>query len=194
MIFRFYSCARADVLFFVVSQQIEVVFFLLGEINVKKVLWVTSVLCTMLYFTYGSFMDINNLKRHTPSAEFMCKALIPNWEVQFNYYSKNYGGGVTGIEPALNKLVRGAVCEIPTDEIEHLDTVEGVPQGTYYRHPIMVVSEQGEPMLAHVYRTTNPRGPFKPTRRYLRYMVDGAKALGLPADYVAQLEAVETVD
>ena len=120
--------------------------------------------------------------------------MIPNWEVQFNYYSKNYMGGCTGIEPALNKIVRGAVYEIPPDEMEHLDTVEGVPNGTYYRHPLMVVSEAGEPMLAHVYRTTNPRGPFKPTKRYLKYMVDGAKALGLPQDYVAWFEEQETID
>ncbi len=148
----------------------------------------------MLYFTYGSFMDIDNLRKHAPSAKFVCKALIPNWEVQFNYYSKNYRGGVTGIEPALNRLVRGAVYEIPPDEMEHLDNIEGIPQGTYYRHPIMVVSEAGEPMLAHVYRTTNPRGPFKPTERYLRYMVDGAKSLGLPPEYIAKFEEQETVD
>ena len=148
----------------------------------------------MLYFTYGSFMDIDNLRKHTPSAQFVCKALIPNWEVQFNYYSKNYMGGCTGIEPALNKLVRGAVYEIPPDEMEHLDTVEGVPNGTYYRHPLMVVSEAGEPMLAHVYRTTNPRGPFKPTKKYLKYMVDGAKALGLPQEYIAWFEEQETID
>jgi hypothetical protein len=49
-------------------------------------------------------------------------------------------------------------------------------------------------MLAHVYRTTNPRGPFKPTKLYLKYMVDGARALGLPAEYVAQFEEQETVD
>ena len=58
----------------------------------------------------------------------------------------------------------------------------------------MVVSEAGEPMIAHVYRTTNPRGPFKPTKRYLRYLVDGAKALGLPPGYVAQFEEEETID
>ena len=153
----------------------------------------TCVQSPMLYFTYGSFMDINNLNKHTPSAKFVCKAIIPNWEVQFNYYSNNYKGGCTGIEPALNKLVRGAVYEIPPDEMEHLDTIEGIPQGTYYRHPIMVVSEQGETMLAHVYRTTNPRGPFKPTKKYLNYMLDGARALGLPEEYIKSL-TVETID
>jgi gamma-glutamylcyclotransferase (GGCT)/AIG2-like uncharacterized protein YtfP len=147
----------------------------------------------MLYFTYGSFMDINNLIKHTPSAKFICKAIIPNWEVQFNYYSLKYKGGVTGIEPAINKLVRGAVYEIPPEEMEYLDTIEGVPNGTYYRHPIMVISEVGTPMLAHVYRTTNPRGPFKPTKKYLKYMLDGAKTLDLPKEYIIGVGR-ETID
>lgn len=147
----------------------------------------------MRYFTYGSFMDKENLKKHCPSASFICKAMIPNWEVQFNYYSTNYKGGVTGIEPATGKLVRGAVYEIPPDEMEHLDTIEGIPEGIYYRHPILVVSEAGEPMLAHVYRTMNPRGPFKPTALYLKFMIEGARALGLPGEYIETLQR-ETVD
>lgn len=101
--------------------------------------------------------------------------------------------GCTGIEPAINKLVRGTVYEIPPDEMEHLDTIEGVPNGTYYRHPLIVVSEAGEPMLAHVDRTNNPHGPFKPTKKYLKYMLDGAKSLGLPEDYFKSL-TVEAVD
>jgi gamma-glutamylcyclotransferase (GGCT)/AIG2-like uncharacterized protein YtfP len=145
------------------------------------------------YFTYGSFMDKENLKKYCPSAEFVCKALIPNWEVQFNYYSTNYKGGASGIEPAIGKLVRGAVYEIPPDEMEHLDTIEGIPRGSYYRHPIMVVSEAGEPILVHVYRTMNPRGPFKPTKVYLKYMIKGAKALGLPEEYIETLQR-ETID
>lgn len=147
----------------------------------------------MLYFTYGSFMEINNLQKHTPSAKFICRALVPNWEVQYNYFSLNYNGGCVGIEPAINKLVRGAVYEIPPDEMEHLDTIEGIPEGIYYRHPLMVVSETGKPMLAHVYRTTNPRGPDKPTKRYFRYIVDGAKALGLQEEYIESI-TTETID
>ena len=119
--------------------------------------------------------------------------MIPNWEVQFNYYSTNFKGGVTGIEPAINKLVRGALYEIPPIEMEYLDTIEGVPNGTYHRHPIMVISEDCEPMLTHIYRTTNPRGPFNPTKLYLKYMIDGARTLGLPEKYIKTLER-ETVD
>ena len=139
------------------------------------------------------FYGYQQLEETHTISQIHLQTMIPNWEVQFNYYSHNYKGGCTGIEPALNKIVRGAVYEIPPTEMEHLDTIEGVPNGTYYRHPIMVISEQGEPMLAHVYRTTNPRGPFKPTKQYLKYMLDGARALGLPEEYIKSLER-ETVD
>jgi hypothetical protein len=138
-------------------------------------------------------MDINILKKHTPGAKFVTKALIPNWELQFNYFNHNYNGGVTGIEPAINKLVMGAVYEIPPNEMEHLDTILGLPEGTHYRQPIMIVSETGTPIIAHTYRTTNPRGPYKPTKQYLKHIIDGAKALKLPLSYIESI-TTETID
>ena len=44
----------------------------------------------MLYFSYGSFMDSETLRRHAPSARFVSRASIPNYEVQFNFLSKTY--------------------------------------------------------------------------------------------------------
>jgi len=148
----------------------------------------------MLYFSYGSFLDSETLRRHCPSAKFVARAVLPNWEVQFNYYSTNYQGGVTGIEPAVGRVVRGVVYDVPEEEMMHLDTVEGVPEGLYYRQTIVVVDEEGGLLKAATYRTTNPRGPFKPTRRYLGLMIKGAKAFGLDPEYIDELGAVETVD
>ncbi len=148
----------------------------------------------MLYFSYGSFLDSATLKRHCPKAVYKGKALLPNWEVQFNFMSRTYNGGVTGIEPAAAKLTRGVLYEVDNDELLRLDFIEGVPEGIYFRQTIYVVDEAGKAVKAATYRTTNPKGPFKPTKKYLGLMVNGAKEHGLDADYVKQLEAVETVD
>lgn len=148
----------------------------------------------MLYFSYGSFLDSETLKWHCPKAIYKGKALLPNWEVQFNFMSRTYKGGVTGIEPAAAKLVRGVLYEVDTDELLHLDSIEGVPDGIYYRQTIYVIDESGKAVKAATYRTTNPKGPFKPTKRYLGLMVNGAKEHGLEADYIKELEAIETVD
>ena len=148
----------------------------------------------MLYFSYGSFLDFETLKKHCPSAKVVTRAVIPNWEVQFNFMSKTYNGGVTGIEPALNHVVYGVVYEVSEEEMIYLDTIEGVPAGIYYRHTITVVKDNGEILKAYTYRTTNPRGPFKPTKRYVGLMIKGAKEHGIDSDYVRKLESIETVD
>ena len=123
----------------------------------------------MLYFSYGSFLDSETLRKHCPSAEFVSRAVLPDFEVQFNFMSKTYGGGVTGVEPAPGVIVRGVVYDVPMEELEYLDAIEGVPQGIYYR-------------------TTDPKGPYAPTRRYLGLMIKGAKEHGLDPDYIEELE------
>jgi len=143
-----------------------------------------------LYFSYGSFLDSETLRRHCPRAKFVARATLPNFEVQFNYLSKTYGGGVTGVEPAPGKVARGVVYEVPPDEMEHLDVVEAVPQGFYYRQKVLAVDEEGKLLEVETYRTTNPKGPFTPTRRYLGLMVKGAKEHGLDPEYIRELETL----
>ena len=148
----------------------------------------------MLYFSYGSFLDSETLKRHCPNAKYIGRALLPNWEVQFNFLSRTYNGGVTGIEPAASKLVRGVLYEVSSEELLKLDTIEGVPEGIYFRQTIYVVDETGNPLKAATYRTTNPKGPFKPTKKYVGLMIKGAKEHGLELSYIKELEAIETID
>jgi len=130
------------------------------------------------------------LRRHCPRAKFVARATLPNFEVQFNYLSKTYGGGVTGVEPAPGKVARGVVYEVPPDEMEHLDVVEAVPQSLYYREKVLVVDEEGKLLEVETYRTTYPKGPFTPTRRYLGLMVKGAKEHGLDPEYIRELETL----
>lgn len=142
----------------------------------------------MLYFSYGSFLDSKTLKKHAPNAKYFKRTVLHDFEVQFNFLSKTYDGGVTGVEPAVGKKVQGVLYNVPLDEIEKLDIVEGVPTGIYYRQTVTVVDEDGNEHRAETYRTTNPRGPFTPTRRYLGLMIKGAKEHGLDPDYVKGLE------
>jgi gamma-glutamylcyclotransferase (GGCT)/AIG2-like uncharacterized protein YtfP len=142
----------------------------------------------MLYFSYGSFMDSETLMRHAPGAQLVAKAVLPNYEVQFNFLSKTYSGGVTGVEPAPGKVARGVVYDVSPEDLNHLDTIEGVPQGIYYRQRILVVDESGELLEAETYRTTEPKGPFKTTKRYLGLMLKGAKEHSLDPEYIQELE------
>lgn len=154
----------------------------------KKSYITTPSFASMLYFSYGSFLDSENLKKHAPQSEYMARAVLLDFEVQFNFLSITYDGGVTGVEPAAGKKALGVLYNVPPDEIEKLDIVEGVPAGIYYRQAVTVVDEDGNEHQAETYRTTDPKGPFTPTRRYLGLMIKGANEHGLDPDYIRELE------
>lgn len=144
----------------------------------------------MLYFSYGSFLDSETLKKHAQNAKYVKRAILPDFEVQFNFFSETYDGGVTGVEPFAGKKVLGVLYNVPPDEIEKLDIVEGVPAGIYYRQTVTVIDEDGNEHRAETYRTTDPKGPFTPTRRYLGLMIKGAKEYSLDHKYIKELETL----
>jgi len=155
---------------------------------VIKVIFTTHSFASMLYFSYGSFLDSETLKKHASNAKYMKRAVLPDFEVQFNFLSKTYDGGVTGVEPAAGKKALGVLYNVSLDEIEKLDIVEGVPTGIYYRQTVTVMDEDGNEHQAETYRTSDPKGPFTPTKRYLGLMIKGAKEHGLDPDYIKELE------
>ena len=114
--------------------------------------------------------------------------MLPDYDVQFNFLSKKYSGGVTGVEPVTGKKALGVLYDVTPDEMERLDIVEGVPTGIYYRQTVTVVDEDGNNHLAETYRTSDPEGPYAPTRRYLGLMIKGAKEHGLDPDYIKELK------
>ena len=144
----------------------------------------------MLYFSYGSFLDSETLQKHAPNAKYMKRVILLDFEVQFNFLSKTYDGGVTGVEPATGKKAQGVLYDVPPDEIEKLDIVEGVLSGIYYRQTVTVLDEEGNEYKVETYRTTDPKGPFTPTRRYLGLMVKGAREHGLDPTYIKELETL----
>ena len=54
---------------------------------------------------------------------------------------------------------------------------------------VQVTTDAGE-VAAETYVIPNPGGPFKPTAAYVRPILAGARDLGLPAVYVAALDAL----
>ena len=87
-------------------------------------------------------------------------------------------------------MVRGVLFTIPSAEIEALDVLENVPEGLYRRDGFLVHAEDGEWKTAQLYRVAKPEGPFAPAKQYVAWMVEGAREHGLPADYIARLEAL----
>jgi gamma-glutamylcyclotransferase (GGCT)/AIG2-like uncharacterized protein YtfP len=144
----------------------------------------------MYHFGYGSNLNIDFLRQYVPSAEFVTKAYLPNYEVQFRFWSKKRQGGISSIIEKPGGMVHGVIYECDEKEMVELDILESVPQGLYNRETFKVFGDDGKWHEADLYRVAVPKGPFTPSKGYVELMLSGARQHGLDENYVKIIEKI----
>ncbi len=147
------------------------------------------------YFGFGSNLDIDRLRIHCPSAELASIARLAGYRLAFTLESKrNWLGGVADILDAPDAEVWGALWSIDHGESEELDRQEGLFRDppAYRRLAIEVATPDGDLVACRSYRVVTPNlEGYAPSPAYKETLLRGARALGLPAAYIAVLEALE---
>lgn len=144
----------------------------------------------MLYYGYGSNLSQKYLTCHCPSSKYVMKAYLPNYEVQFRFWSKNRNGGISTIIPKFGELVHGILYEVSEEDIAVLDVRESVPEGWYNRDKILVLGDDGEWYKADAYYVAVPDGPFTPSREYVETMIEGANYHKMDPQYIKKLKEI----
>jgi hypothetical protein len=118
---------------------------------------------------------------------------LPAHRLRFHKISKD-GSGKCDAEATGNPddRVVGVVYEISDDEKLVLDRTEGLGAG-YDEKAIEVITDQGK-VTSLTYFATRVDATLKPYRWYKKHVLVGASENGLPSEYIAQIEAVETID
>jgi gamma-glutamylcyclotransferase (GGCT)/AIG2-like uncharacterized protein YtfP len=154
----------------------------------------------MLYFAYGSNMDSAQMKERCPSAKFVCRAKLPSHRLAFTRMSVSRGCGVADILGDEAKDVWGVVYELPQSELKNLDKDESFQPGrpddqNDYTRENCCVWREGDakrPLLVSLYRGHPQPNPPLPNCDYKNLIVAGAKHWEIPADYIRELESIQT--
>ena len=143
------------------------------------------------YFGYGSNMNQVSLRAKGVAPRSSVRATLRGWRLCFDVeHWFRHEGGVGNIRPSADPsdAVMGVVHLCEDDDLAKLDAVEAYGVG-YDRIEVEVQTANG-PRLATAYigleKHTDPS--CLPTRRYLNILVEGARAAGIDADYIARLE------
>src|SRR2546427_4136881 len=148
----------------------------------------------MLYFAYGSNMCTGRLRGRVSTANSVCIARLPNHTLRFHKRSSDGSGKADASYTGnANDGVWGVVFEIEDRQKPRLDRAEGLSQG-YDEAEIMVLDVEGveHRVSAYLAQASHVDATLLPFSWYKRFVVNGARQHGLPADYVAQIEAVAT--
>jgi cation transport regulator ChaC len=133
----------------------------------------------MLYFAYGSCMNLEDFHRTVPGAEAVGTAVLKNYRLAFTMYSHTRRGGVADIVPSKGSQVEGVLYELTPVEFEWLDSREGAPV-FYRRKRVRVERQDGSVVWATTYEVTRKSvDEWQPSREYALIIWEGARVLSL---------------
>ena len=137
----------------------------------------------MYLFVYGALLSPDSMRQTFPSATFVMKADLPNYEAQFRIYSEKRQGGTPCIIEVPGQMVRGVIYSVREAEILKLEILEPVAERAHKRETFLVLGEDKEWHGADLYRAVAPVDPLTPSKNYLDDMIEGLKAHGLDPEY-----------
>lgn len=150
----------------------------------------------MLYFAYGSNMCTSRLRLRVPSATPRLWARLAGHAFRFHKRGRD-GSAKADAYKTDNPgdRVWGVVFEIADAEKPNLDRAEGLNQG-YNERTVGVVDEAAATHQALIYVADPPAvdASLRPYSWYKRFVVEGARHHGLPADYVRFLEELPDIE
>lgn len=130
----------------------------------------------ILYFAYGSNLDVAQMNRRCPDAKVIGPAYLKGYRLGFR--GNSTGVGYCTITKAKGHEVPGGLWSINESDLKALDRYEGYPK-LYTRFEVTVTTDKGERQKAITYAMLPKCKPALPADFYIRTCLRGYKDFGL---------------
>jgi gamma-glutamylcyclotransferase (GGCT)/AIG2-like uncharacterized protein YtfP len=145
----------------------------------------------MMYFAYGSNMDLEQMKARCPGTRVMGVAHLSHYRMAFTRWSRSWKSGTADILPDFGKTVFGALYDLSLDDLKKMDKFADYPN-SYIRQDVFVnFGDERLPALTYVARRL---GVFLPSKSYIGKMVRGAESHEISEEYITYLKSIKTHD
>jgi|HubBroStandDraft_1064217.scaffolds.fasta_scaffold293766_2 gamma-glutamylcyclotransferase len=151
----------------------------------------------MKYFAYGSNMLRERLQatNRVPGATFHATGSVQGYRLRFHKRSVDLSGKCNIVKTdSAEDVVYGVVFEVPDNQLEALDSAEGLGDGYHHDYSVPVLLADGTEIsaLAYVADLNFIDDAMIPYGWYHGLVSAGAEQHQLPEDYIAGLRAVQT--
>jgi len=121
------------------------------------------------YFAYGSNLSKKQMQARCPASKAVFTAVLPNYKLVFNGWSRQWRGGTASLRPLRGERVRGAIYEVTEDCLRRLDKFEA----GYERLKVIVFNTDDEPVEAITYVRSGQVEDAKPSPDYVSIIQQG---------------------
>jgi len=145
---------------------------------------------SFLYFAYGSNMNEDELKDWKIVIIDRKKAILYNYRIALNRYSKNRQGGVLDIDPSQGNIVEGVLYELPDEAKYKLEKKEGVTIGAYKETRVDIEVDDRIIKNVIIYIVCSKQITSPASEEYKKSVLKGAKNHNLSEKYIRELKKV----
>lgn len=138
----------------------------------------------MLYFAYGSNLNMVQMKKRCLDSIPISKVKLKGYRLVFNR--------VADIIESAGDIVEGAVYEVSVRDLKNLDIYEGYPR-LYERINIEAIDDAGNVFKAFVYVMVN-KGIGEPSEIYYNTIAQGFKDWGISKETLMKAKRESKVD
>lgn len=144
----------------------------------------------VICFAYGSNMLTARIRKRVGSVRTIAIGFLTDHRLVWTKPSDD-GSGKCGVVPSDDPadIVWGVLQELDELDLPNLDRFEG----GYVRRPVIVRGGGGD-VHAATYIPDRLDPGLRPYGWYKRLVIAGAEEAGLPAEYIAQLESIPSVE
>jgi cation transport regulator ChaC len=148
---------------------------------------------TVWYFAYGSNMHDSAFRERRRMRPLEWRVgRLDGYRLRFNLDGRPKGKAApANICPDPAGEVWGVLYRITSREMVRLNSTEGVPGGQYCPTWLSVEDPDGHTVTAMTYMAPGNPTDGRPSQRYISLLRDGARAHGLPSDWLQLLDRVE---
>jgi len=129
----------------------------------------------MYYFAYASNLNKKQMQSRCPDSIPKFTATLPNYELVFTGWSRNWHGGVATVKPFRGEKVRGAIYEVGEACLRQLDKWET----GYTRFNVTVFDEDNQPHQAVTYVKSGQLEESLPSKEYAEIIRQGYRDWGI---------------
>jgi len=132
----------------------------------------------LYYFAYGLNLDRGYMQACCPGAKAAFSASLPNYQLFFAGWSRQWLGGIASVKRASREKVLGGVYQLAPEDVAKLDRQQGYPAAAD-KIKVMVFKDTGEGVEAITYIARNQTKDSKPSTQYLKALQKGYLEWGL---------------
>lgn len=143
----------------------------------------------MKVYAYTGLVQPSRLADVAPDATFECIAHLPEHGLGFIHRDRSWDGGLPSAQPEPGSIIWGAVFEVSKSELSAIKKLEKSEGRTPRTIEVMDRVGKRHEVTAFFHTPNGSKnGAYKPSDKYLRFMLEGARHWSLPAGWIAGLE------